>query len=702
MELRSIVHILLLEDSDVDALRLTELLRDRGHDASIQRVSALQDAIQVMRQQPIQLGLVDLNVVDSRGLNTLVKLLETGVDVPFVVLSGQSDIKTAAAAVEAGAQDYLVKDRLDAETLERSLRHAVSRHHLSAQLRESERRYALAMAGAHDGLWDWDVQSDRLFVSERWAEMLRLSPSAVIDCWDRWLGVVHPADRSALADAVERHCDGETPHLEVEHRMRTGDGETVWVLTRGVLERDARGRPARMAGSLSDITRFKEVEARLRHDATHDRLTGLPNRVVLLDRLKMTMVRRTKKPYALLFLDLDRFKLINDSMGHATGDRFLQAFVERVRPLLRPTDTFARLGGDEFCILLDDAQSVHDAKRVVDRIHGALSDPLWVDGQRLYASVSIGSADSSVGYESPEDVVRDADIAMYQAKARRRGDRGRSWRDAHSGVVERFALETELRSALSNGEMGVVYQPIISMRTGELDGFEALLRWHSPTRGLVGPEVFIPIAKDTGILSRLGHWVIDQAATDLSELTRRTGADWSVSINLSPHELLEPDLEAWIREVLRRSRLDPARLVLEVTEDVLLDHSAAALEAFDRLKRLGIGIDLDDFGTGFSSLSHLRQFPVDRLKIDRSFVRDMRERKEDREIIRAIVALGRTLEKGVVAEGIENREQLAMLASFGCGYGQGFLFAHPDNLSLYQELGAYRPASMAWSGSGLR
>jgi diguanylate cyclase (GGDEF)-like protein/PAS domain S-box-containing protein len=696
---RQPAHILLLEDSDTDAELVTELLAERGQPAPY-RVDRVAEAIRVVGTRSFDVALLDLHVVDSRGLATLERFLTANSRIPVVVLSGQSDIETATAAVHAGAQDYIVKDRLDPELLDRALRHAASRHQLSAKLRESEQRYALAMAGAYDGLWDWDLATNKLFVSARWKQMLGLPESEVVEAPARWMSLVHPNDRPDLEQAIHTHCQGSTPHLEVEHRMRTAEGATIWVLTRGVVERDSSGHPARMAGSQTDITRYKQVEARLRHDATHDRLTGLPNRVLLLDRLQQAMQRRGPRGFALLFLDLDRFKLINDSLGHATGDRFLQKFVERVRPIVRPADTFARLGGDEFCILLDDTVASDDASRVAERLHRVLKEPLQVGEESLFASVSIGIADSSAGYERPEDMLRDADIAMYRAKARRRGSKGPAWGEEHKSVVERFAMETELRYALGKGEMDLVYQPIVSMRTGELDGFEALLRWHSPSRGLVGPETFIPIAKDTGILPGLGRWALRRAAGSMAELTSRTGARWSVSVNLSPHELLETDLVDWVQDVLLRTQLHPSQLVLEVTEDVLLDHSAAALDAFDRLKGLGVGIDLDDFGTGFSSLSHLRQFPVDRLKIDRSFVRDMNHRKEDREIIRAIVALGRTLGKQVVAEGIEDREQLATLSTFGCAFGQGFLFAPPGPLANYTDMGQWLKGPMGLASSG--
>ncbi|HJL42735.1 MAG TPA: EAL domain-containing protein [Myxococcales bacterium LLY-WYZ-16_1] len=675
--------ILLLEDNDADALYVDEMLEARPPAPRLVRACGVREAIETCRSERPDLALLDLNVSDSFGLATLQAFQGAIPGIPVVVLSGQSDMGVATEAVASGAQDYLVKGRFDSELLHRSMRHARSRFELSRRLRESEERYTLALAGSHDGIWDWNLDADRLFVSERWKEMLGFGASDCFERIDDWFALVYPKDLPRLRTALEQHRVGKTEALEIEVRVRSRGGGLRWILTRGAAVRDVRGRVRRMAGSLTDITRYKEAEARLRYDAYHDRLTGLPNRALLVDRLQQAIHRSSRYPdrgFALLFIDLDRFKLVNDSMGHAVGDRFLVSFVERILPLLRPTDTFARLGGDEFCILLEEAGEHGDAELVAERLHKALREPLEVNGQVLFASASIGITDSDHPYRSPEEILRDADIAMYRAKERSRGTSGRFDGPEHSALVERFQMENELRFALHNGELDLQYQPIVDIQTGDLDGYEALLRWRSPSRGVVGPDTFIPIAEEIGLLSSLGRWTIDAAAQAVAALTRQHGTRWSVSVNLSPREFLEPDLVDHINEVLGRTRLVASQLILEVTENVLLHHGSAAEQNFEALKRLGVSIDLDDFGTGFSSLSHLRQFPVDRLKIDRSFIRDMLQRKEDREIVRAIVALGRTLGKQVVAEGVETRAQRQMLAALGCVYGQGFLFAAPGRL----------------------
>jgi diguanylate cyclase (GGDEF)-like protein/PAS domain S-box-containing protein len=683
-------NLLLVEDHDPDALYLQQLLEERPPAPNLVRARRLQEALVLVEEAEVEVVLLDLHLPDSRGLDTLRRFLRRVPDLPVVILSGQSDVTTAAAAVGSGAQDYLVKGRIDAELLDRALRHAHSRHGLSRRLRTSEERYHLALEGSHDGIWDWDLLTDELFVSARWREMLGFGAEDAFVRPEDWFSLVMPEDLRRLRTALNDHRRGVTPFLEVEHRVRTKQGRVRWVLTRGAAVSDDEGRVRRLAGSQTDITRYKEAEARLRYDAYHDRLTGLPNRALLLDRLQQAIRRRLRLPsrgFALLFIDLDHFKMVNDSMGHAVGDRFLCAFTERIRPLLRPSDTFARLGGDEFCILLEETSGGEDGERVAGRVQQALVNPLVVDSQPLFASASIGITDSSTAYTRPEDILRDADIAMYRAKARRRGGVGRMDAHEHSALVERFEISTELRYALERDQLELHYQPIVDVQTGDLDGFEALLRWRSPSRGLVGPDTFIPIADETGILPGLGRWAIRSAAKALSDMTE-TGdltLDTSVSVNLTPREFLEPDFVEFLTEIFGETGLDPKRMVLEVTENVLMEQSAAATSTFEALKRMGVSIDLDDFGTGFSSLSHLRYFPVDRLKIDRSFVCSMHSNKEDREIVRAIVALGRTLGKRVVAEGIETQQQLESLAALGCDFGQGFLFAAPGRMWPFAE-----------------
>ena len=691
-------RVLLLEDSHSDCLLINHMLENSSqHSFELDQVSSIAELIQRVDEKEFDVVLLDLCVEDSRGVETFSRAHSAAPSLPIIVQSGIDEPELCAEAVRLGAQDYLIKGRFDKETLQRSIRYAIERKVGERALRNSEERYAISVRGAHDGLWDWDIRENRIYYSDRWKAILGFKSDELDGSPESWFDLVHPDDVELLAAAISAHVEGLTDHLEQEYRMQRKNGEECWVLTRGLAVRDeGTGLAYRMAGSLSDINARKRVEARLRHDAFHDRLTGLPNRALCLNRLGHSLRRGQRSPsyrFALLFLDIDGFKLVNDSLGHVCGDMLLVAFARRIQRMIRPVDTFSRLSGDEFCVLLEDICSLSDAEIVADRIHAALEEPFVLSGQEVFASASIGIAESGPSYERPEDIVRDADLAMYRAKRRGKARHEIYDEKLHTSAVRRLELDTDLRRALSRDEFEVHYQPIVRMESSQLTGFEALLRWRSPSRGMVLPDSFIGVAEDTGLIVPIGEWVLQEATKALSSAP---ALPWSstpltISINLSPRQFRMPDVLKQVKAALEKSGLPPHRLVLEITESVFLELSEYAMEVFEQLKALGVQIHLDDFGTGFSSLSYLRQFPVDSLKIDRSFINRMGRSKEDLEIVRAIIALGHGLGKGIVAEGIETCAQVEQLQELRCEYGQGYFFSRPARRSDTGEFDA--PAS---------
>lgn len=684
-------RVLLLEDTDGDRMVIEEFLRTsqdpRFSVEHFDHVAHLERRLQ--RHPRPDLLILDLCVHDSEGIETFQRVHRLASSVPTIIQSGLTDRELAATAVRNGAQDYLVKGTFDASTLLRTLRYAQERHAADEALRASEQRYALAVSGANDGLWDWDLRSNTIYFAPRWTEMLGFDPDTFGNTPDRWFSLVHPDERDGLARAIAEHSEGKTRHLEYEHRIRHADGHYLWVLCRGVAARDGDGAACRMAGSQTDVTARKRNEQRLLHDAFHDKLTGLANRSLCLDRIEQAMrrARRSGVSFAVLFVDLDRFKLINDSLGHSAGDKLLVDIAERLRNVVRPADTVARLGGDEFCIVLETVDNCPDAERVAERAQRALALPLLLDGREVFTSASIGIALFSDEHRRPSDMIRAADLAMYSAKAR-----GKACTDVFDGAlqlqaVHRLELETDLRLAIERSEFLLHYQPIVTLETGDMSGVEALIRWNSPSRGLVPPLEFIPLAEETGLILPIGAWVFQEAMCRMAEWDRialpgQTNLD--LSVNVSTRQFFSCDLVRLVGDALFDSGMDPARLVIEITESVLLENSASAIGMINELRGLGIKIHLDDFGTGFSSLSYLQRLPIDRIKIDRSFIRGISERREDLEIVRAIVALGHGLGKGVVAEGIETPAQLACLRDLGCDFGQGFLFSRP--VPRYAEL----------------
>jgi len=472
--------------------------------------------------------------------------------------------------------------------------------------------------------------------------------------------------------ASARHAEeAERARAELEHQRAEQAEKHVQELNNYIAEQERISRV------------LEETKEHFRHAAFHDSLTGLPNRAMFTELLKAEIesaTRREAHMFAVLFLDLDRFKNINDSLGHTHGDLLLVAFAERLERTLRPVDTLARFGGDEFAILITGMADPTDTVRVAQRIQDELSEPFVLDKNSAFATASIGIALSSSGYDRPEDILRDADIAMYRAKENGKARYELFDHGMHARAVSRLQLESDLRQAIENNEFCVYYQPIVSLETGRLAGFEALVRWNHPRRGLVSPADFIPVAEETGLIVPIGQWVLNEACAQVRQwqLDSPSHRALSLSVNLSARQVAQPDLLDRIKEALATSTLNPHCLKLEITESVVMENAEAAVLMFKQLRSLGVQLSIDDFGTGYSSLSYLHRFPLNYLKIDRSFVTRLTT-DNDNAIVRTISTLARNLGMEVIAEGIETDEQYQQLKMLGCEYGQGFLFSRPVN-----------------------
>ncbi len=550
-------------------------------------------------------------------------------------------------------------------------------------LRESEERYALAAKGANDGLWDWDIRHNRIYYSIRWKSMLGLEEQEVGSSLTDWLDRVHPADRESLEAKLTAHINGKSTQFESEYRIRHKDGAYRWVLSRGLAVRDENGTATRMVGSQTDITARKTAEEQLLFDAFHDALTGLPNRALFMDRLEHVIAsarRHASYLYAVLFVDLDRFKVINDSMGHGVGDLLLIEVGQRIKSCIRPGDTVARLGGDEFAVLLEDISSADDAEEITRRVEQALAEPFHIQGHEIITSQSIGVALKSERYEWPEQILRDADIAMYQAKSNGRARHEFFDTKMHANIIDRLQLEADLRIAVERQEGFVLhYQPIINLKSGRLTGFEALVRWNHPSRNILYPLEFISLAEETGLIYPLTDWILREACRQLRawQLRYPEDNDLRMSVNISSKMLLQNGFVDSVAQILETEGLQPGSLALEITESVLMEHTSAALDAMIRLQNMGVHIHIDDFGTGYSSLSYLHAFPVNALKIDRSFIAKLSAQGDNQEIVRTIITLAQNLHLEVIAEGVEGDHQLSTIRDLECHHGQGYLFSRP-------------------------
>jgi diguanylate cyclase (GGDEF)-like protein/PAS domain S-box-containing protein len=516
-----------------------------------------------------------------------------------------------------------------------------------------------------------------------------------------WFKVVYPEDtRTAAAETFRERVRAGTLQPYEESEVLTRNGERRLIAWNNTLLRDFSGRVTGAAAIGSDITDRRRMEQQLVHDALHDALTGLPNRVLFLDRLTTAIARHRRRgaQFAVLFLDLDRFKLVNDSLGHAFGDQLLIAVSRVLAGIVRPGDTVARLGGDEFTVLLEDITDLQDAVDIASRIRESLTKPVVLGGHEVFVRTSVGIAGSELGHTNAEDMLRDADTAMYAAKAS--GDATHRVFDAsmHTRAIRLLNLENSLRRAVDKQEFILHYQPIVDLSTMRVCGFEALLRWQHAERGLVMPGEFIRVAEDTRIILDIGRWAIDEVCRELESWDLPHDMRCAISVNLSGRHFSQPDLIDQVTAAVTRHKISPARLKIEITESVIMENAESAILTLQKLKELGTSVSIDDFGTGYSSLSYLLRFPADTLKLDRAFVAGLGKGGRHVQIVGAIVSLARGLGMDVVAEGVETTEQHARLNILGCSLGQGYLFGRPLDSKRARGLAGKH---LAWNQGGM-
>lgn len=551
--------------------------------------------------------------------------------------------------------------------------------------KESELRYKLAVNGSRDGLWDWDLLTDKVYYAQQWRQMLGIDPEETIsDSPEEWIGRIDCRDVSSFKQEFEQHLSGEDESFEVELRMMHASGQTVWMLCRGAVVRDKTGRAIRVAGSMADITEIKDAQDKLRKLSERDRLTDLPNRELFKKKLDKTIQRAQTNPdfkFAVLFFDFDRFKVINDSLGHNVGDALLIDIAKQFEYHLRNGDTAARFGGDEFVVLLNDLADYEEASQTADRLLEVFAKPHDLMGHSVTSTASIGLITNEQNYTTADDLIRDADAAMYQAKETGKNQVVVFDKVMHEKAMDRLTLEADLRLAVSGNQLRLYYQPIIVLATGELSGFEALVRWEHPERGLISPADFIPIAEDSGLIVDIGSWIFKTSARQIADWNRKLCPDraLSMNINVSKRQLLRPNFIDEAIECQREHGLNSQELKLEITESIISDDRTDVVTLLHRLRDQGFQIVMDDFGTGASSLSTLHSYPIDVLKIDQAFIRVLDNDRPLLAVVASIVNLAENLGIHTVAEGIETTDVVGALQTIGCTWGQGYHFAKPMN-----------------------
>ena len=599
---------------------------------------------------------------------------------PVVVLLGGLGVSCLFAGIAFVADRRRTHLERKVSTITRYIENAASPIRGVAQTAASD-RYSLAVQSVRDGLWDWDLRENRIHFSPRWKALIGFDETDLGAHPREWLQRIHPEDQDRLRSELDDHLEGRSPSFESEHRLLHRDGTYRLMLSRGLAIRDESGRATRIAGSQTDVTEQRKVEKELLHANMHDTLTGLPNRKLFMDRLALTGDLASKQPgyrFTLLFLDVDRFKLINDSLGPIGGDELLVEVSRRLRRCVRPGDTVARLGGDEFAILLDGIREEAEATRIAALIQTEMAAPFELRGRQVFTGASIGITFNSHAQQPAEDLVRNADTAMSHAKEQ---DSQAGYelfdQDMHTRAVERLRVETELRHALDRNEFLIYYQPIMEMPSGRITACEALLRWAHPERGIVLPNDFIPIAEETGLIVPLSEWLLDTVCREMASFSDVGLPALQVAVNISPRQFFRHDVLEVVTQALEGSGLDPSRLQLEITESALVANADEAIRPLVELFAKGVQIALDDFGTGYSSLVYLRRFPISILKISDSFTRHITSNPSDAAIATGLIALGHSLDLRVIVEGVETREQFEFLTAKGCEGVQGHYVSPP-------------------------
>lgn len=668
--------VLVIDDDDDDAFLIRTGLERVDPSMEVDTAATYGDALLAMRRKTYDAVVVDYRLGAANGVELIERCRQAGHQTPFILLTGQGGVDVDIEAMRRGAADYLEKREMTPALLERAIRYAIERNAAEAELMAAKGRFEAAVQGSNDGIWDWDIKSAVLYMSPRFKEMLGFEDSALPSTRAAWFERVHPDDRARLESAFRDHTAGKTEHLEVEYQAQHKDGSWRWMLLRGTLQYDHTGKCVRLAGSQSDITLRKQAEEQARHQALHDPLTSLANRALLIDRLHHAVQRIQRDPgygFSLMYIDLDGFKAINDTHGHAAGDVVLMETAARLKETVRAVDTVARIGGDEFVVLLDRCARDEDATLVRKHVEGALTEPISLpegeDDVTVGASIGLRTVQSAV--DNPLSLLADADHEMYLVKSARKQSTVREVPDARPRTR---TLARDLRRALERDEIRAHYQPILHARTATVVGYEALARWTHEERGPVGPNEFIPVAHEVGLIGKLGQSMLRQACNWAAARPEQP----TISVNVGPEHLASPEFVDHVEAALRESGLPSNRLRLELTEHAALEDEDAALDSLRALTVQGVQLELDDFGTGYSAISLVTRLPFSTIKLDRSLIKDICDDPGRIRVVRAMVELGHSLGLSVTAEGIETEREWRTVIGQHVDFVQGYYFGRPE------------------------
>ena len=684
-------RILLIQDSVADATAVRDSLvnsRDRKFSVEWVRTCALglerltaNPSLQQDKSHVFAAVMVDLFLPDVRGIEIFDRLFAAVPQIPILILSSLEDEALAKIAVQRGAQDYLLKSLLNGYLLPKTLAGMIDRASNIEALFDAKERAQVTLNSIGDAVISTDVSGQVTFlniVAERLTGWPRAE--AIGRQFEEIFHLVDAGNRTSAANPMAQAIrENKTVALASNCVLIHRDGREAAIEDSAAPIHDRRGQVTGAVMVFHDVSTARAQSARMAHLAQHDALTDLPNRSLLNDRLEQAIVlaNRHNKSLALLYLDLDRFKHVNDSLGHAVGDSLLKSVAQRLTTCVRATDTVSRQGGDEFVIMLSELLHVEDASGCAEKILQAMQLPFFIEADEIHTTASIGIAVYPADGIGSEALLRNADLAMYEAKERGRNNSQYYRIDLNSNATERQSLNSSLRHAIQRDEFTLHYQPIMNLSSGLIAGAEALLRWQHPTRGVIAPTQFISIAEESGLIVPIGRWVLREACRQARAWQDSGLPLIRLAVNTSAVELRSKDFVECVKTILAETKFDPRHLELELTETFLMQDSKSTAEVLGALKELGLKLALDDFGTGYSSLTYMRRFPIDTLKIDRSFVRNLTTNADDASIVSAVINMGKSLHMSVVAEGVETREQLLFLQEHACPEAQGYCFSYP-------------------------
>jgi len=666
---------------------MRQVMRDALEEAGFGVVEAAggEAALVQFQTRPAAAVLLDIHLPGMDGFATCraLRQLPGGEHLPTLMVTSNDNPAMIHRAFEIGATDFITKP-FDPTILGYRVRYMLRSARVARELRLNQERLVLAQQIAGLGYWEWDLLHDRWTLSPECRTILGLAPDASID-HRRFLNRVHPEERGMVELALQESLDSSR-EFNLEHRIVRPDGQVRHVQTQARVVRGGEGEARCLTGTLHDFSDRLEAEAHLRENqerlnylAYHDALTGLPNRLLFQDRCEHAIARahRADSRAAILFLDLDQFKKVNDTLGHAVGDQLLCEVAERLRGCLREADTLARLGGDEFVLLLEEVENVTAASIAARKTLARLAPTCLLGGFEFYTTASIGIALYPDNGETVDELMKCADVAMYRAKERGRNNFQFYTSDMNARAHDQLLLESGLHQALELGELEIYYQPQLEMQSGEIVGTEALLRWNHSQRGLLLPAEFLPLAEESGLILAMSEWVLQTACRQNKSWQERGFPTLPVAVNITPRMFQLPGLARMVSRALETAGLAPRYLELEITESMIMHNVDAAIETMRELNAMGISLAIDDFGTGYSSLSCLRRLPIKKLKIDRVFVGDITNNPSDAAIANSVIALAGSMNFGVIAEGVETEAQQNFLQERGCSHAQGFLYARP-------------------------